>query len=152
MMATIGKLFGKSPFGPLQEHMVIVKECVDYIIPFFEAVINKDKKSVKEIAEKIFVLEDKADDIKNDLRDQIEDLDFCVCFFPRDDMHQRLILVEWIGVRLEESRESFPGAGIGRRRLEIGEPRLEFRRARSRRAGVNRRGEIFPNWTLFRLG
>jgi len=70
-MATIGKLFGKSPFGPLQEHMVIVKECVDLIIPFFEAVINEDKKSVKSIAEKIFILEDKADDIKNDLRDHL---------------------------------------------------------------------------------
>ena len=71
MMATIGKLFGKSPFGPLQEHMVIVKECVDQIIPFFEAVIKEDKNSVKSIAENIFSLEDKADDIKNDLRDHL---------------------------------------------------------------------------------
>ena len=70
-METIGMLFGKSPFGPLQEHMVVVKECVDLIIPFFESVIKKDKSSVQAIAENIFSLEDKADDIKNDLRDHL---------------------------------------------------------------------------------
>ena len=57
MIATIGKLFGKSPFGPLQEHMVIVKECVDLIIPFFEAVIKKEnaiKDEAKSFSEKVF--------------------------------------------------------------------------------------------------
>lgn len=70
-MATIERIFGKSPFGPLQEHMVVVKECVDHIIPFFEAVIKNDKSSVKAIADKIFDLEEKADEIKNNLRDHL---------------------------------------------------------------------------------
>lgn len=70
-MATIERIFGKSPFGPLQEHMVVVKECVDHIIPFFEAVIKNDKSSVKAITDKIFDLEEKADEIKNNLRDHL---------------------------------------------------------------------------------
>lgn len=70
-MATIERIFGKSPFGPLQEHMVVVKECVDHIIPFFEAVIKNDKSSIKAIADKIFDLEEKADEIKNNLRDHL---------------------------------------------------------------------------------
>lgn len=70
-MATIERIFGKSPFGPLQEHMVVVKECVDHIIPFFEAVIKNDTSSIKAIADKIFDLEEKADEIKNNLRDHL---------------------------------------------------------------------------------
>ncbi|MFC1565291.1 TIGR00153 family protein, partial [candidate division KSB1 bacterium] len=64
-------LFGRSPFGPLMEHMQIVKSCVEKIIPFFEAAEKKDKKELKKIAKEIFDLEGKADDIKNSLRDHL---------------------------------------------------------------------------------
>ena len=70
-MATLEKLFGRSPFGALQEHMYIVKECVNLIIPFFEAEISGDKEKAKTIAQQIFDLEDKADDVKNTLRDNL---------------------------------------------------------------------------------
>ena len=70
-MATLERLFGRSPFGALQEHMHIVKECVNLIIPFFEAEISGDKEKAKSIAHQIFELEDKADDVKNTLRDNL---------------------------------------------------------------------------------
>ena len=70
-MATIERLFGRSPFRPLQEHMSIVKKCVDQIIPFFEAEIKGEKNTSKSIAKKIFDLEEKADEIKNALRDHL---------------------------------------------------------------------------------
>ncbi len=70
-MATLERLFGRSPFGALQEHMYIVKKCVNLIIPFFEAEISGDKGKAKTIAQQIFDLEDKADDVKNTLRDNL---------------------------------------------------------------------------------
>lgn len=70
-MSAIGMLFGKSPFGPLVEHTGIVKSCVELIIPFFEAAIVNDKTQLEAIAKKVFDLEDKADDIKNELRDHL---------------------------------------------------------------------------------
>jgi len=70
-MVTLGKLFGRSPFGPLMEHMQIVKSCVEKIIPFFEAAEKKDKKLQEKIAKEVFDLEGKADDIKNSLRDHL---------------------------------------------------------------------------------
>ncbi|MCP4727492.1 MAG: TIGR00153 family protein [bacterium] len=70
-MVTLGKLFGRSPFGPLMEHMKIVKTCVEKIIPFFEAAEKKDKEGLEKIAKEVFDLEGQADDIKNSLRDHL---------------------------------------------------------------------------------
>ena len=70
-MSTLGKLFGRSPFGPLREHMMVVKKCIDELIPFIEAQINEKDYIAQEIAQKIFELEDDADKIKNELRDNL---------------------------------------------------------------------------------
>lgn len=65
---TFTNLFGRSPFKPLQEHMLIVKECAREVPKIFEALCEDDTGRVKEIQARIFELESKADDIKNDLR------------------------------------------------------------------------------------
>ena len=70
-MSTLSKLFGKSPFGPLENHMAVVKECVDLVIPFFEANISNDTAKSQEIAHRILELEEQADTIKNTLRDNL---------------------------------------------------------------------------------
>jgi hypothetical protein len=40
--APISGLFGSSPFKPLQEHMASVQECTARLLPYFDAVLNKD--------------------------------------------------------------------------------------------------------------
>ena len=89
-MTTLGRLFGRSPFGPLQEHMKIVKECVDQVIPFIEAEIKGDKGKSKEIADKIFGLEQKADAIKNTLRDHLPR-----SLFMPVDRHSLLVILDF---------------------------------------------------------
>jgi len=89
-MSTLGRLFGKSPFGPLQEHMVVVKKCVDQVIPFFEAEIKGDKKKAEEITQKIFDLEQKADTIKNTLRDNLPR-----SLFMPVDRHSLLVILDF---------------------------------------------------------
>jgi len=67
-MSIISKLFGKSPFEPLYQHMVKVKECVDLVRPLMDAVLQGETKKVKEIAKKIFKAEHYADMVKKDIR------------------------------------------------------------------------------------
>ncbi len=51
-MSIISKLFGKSPFEPLYQHMVKVKECVDLVRPLMDAVLQGEAKKVAAIAKK----------------------------------------------------------------------------------------------------
>jgi len=61
-------LFGRSPFKPLQEHMRTVKKCTGQVTKLFEALCDDDQEKVKAIKERIFTLENEADEIKNQLR------------------------------------------------------------------------------------
>ena len=64
-------LFGKSPFGALQNHMEKVKECVDLIEPMMEALFAEDFDEVKRIAKEVMKLEHNADEVKNSIRDHL---------------------------------------------------------------------------------
>lgn len=70
-MSPLMKMFGQSPFKPLQEHMRVVVDCANQVSGLFEAVHSGDKDRVEEIREKIYGLENKADDIKNELREHL---------------------------------------------------------------------------------
>ncbi len=70
-MQTLARLFGRSPFTPLQKHMEKVADCVHQIVPLFEALEKKEYKAVKEIAVKISKLEHEADLTKNDIRNNL---------------------------------------------------------------------------------
>ncbi len=61
-------LFGRSPFKPLQEHMRTVKKCSAQVTKLFEALCDGDQEKVAAIKERIFDLENEADEIKNQLR------------------------------------------------------------------------------------
>lgn len=65
------KLFGRSPFGPLQEHMRVVVHCADKVPDLFEALCAGDEKKIREIRDEVFALENKADEIKNELRSHL---------------------------------------------------------------------------------
>lgn len=70
-MRTIAKLFGRSPFGPLQLHMQQVAACVEMLKPMFEALGRGDHAAVERMAEEISQLEHRADMVKNDIRDDL---------------------------------------------------------------------------------
>ena len=70
-MRTILSMFAKSPFKPLVSHIDKVNECVDQIIPLFQALHSKDYNKVEEISEHISKVEHKADKIKDDIRQHI---------------------------------------------------------------------------------
>lgn len=70
-MLTILNLFGKSPFAPLQTHMVKVAQCVHLLPALFEALSKEDWEKVEEIAAKISEAEHEADLTKNDIRNHL---------------------------------------------------------------------------------
>jgi len=65
------KLFGQSPFGPLQEHMRVVVHCADKVPGLFDALCAGDEKKIREVRDEIFALENEADEIKNELRSHL---------------------------------------------------------------------------------
>lgn len=70
-MLTIAKLFGKSPFTPLQNHMKKVSLCVNELKNLFKAILEKDMEKIEKIAKKISKLEHEADLTKNDIRNHM---------------------------------------------------------------------------------
>ena len=62
------KIFSRSPFTAMQEHMVIVNKCVHRLSPFFDAVLKDDHTKAKEVYKEIGKLENKADALKKKLR------------------------------------------------------------------------------------
>jgi len=67
-MTHILDLFRKSPFEPLHEHMLKVKECINLLRPLFEAAVIGDREKMAEITQRISEVEHEADDIKTEIR------------------------------------------------------------------------------------
>jgi predicted phosphate transport protein (TIGR00153 family) len=67
------RIFGNSPFMPMQTHMEKVIECVEEIIPFVDAALEQNEKAVQLHRAKIVLLETEADDLKHELRSQLPD-------------------------------------------------------------------------------
>jgi predicted phosphate transport protein (TIGR00153 family) len=65
------RLFGQSPFGPLQEHMRVVVQCAEQVPGIFDALCIGDEQKISTIRDEIFALENKADEIKNELRSHL---------------------------------------------------------------------------------
>ena len=67
----ISRLFGRSPFAPLQAHMEKVGHCVEQLETIFSALTKGDQKELEEIAVTISKLEHAADLTKNDIRNHL---------------------------------------------------------------------------------
>ena len=68
MANPILSLFGHSPIKPLQNHMQTVLQCVELLVPFFQAVIKEDWVAVEKTYNAIAKFESHADDQKQDIR------------------------------------------------------------------------------------
>lgn len=70
-MSTIGKLFGRSPFGQLQTHMQQVAKCVHRMEDALTALVEGRFSELDDLAYEVSKLEHQADEIKSDIRNSL---------------------------------------------------------------------------------
>ena len=61
-------LFGRSPIGPMQQHIAKAHECAANLVPFFEAVMAQDWAQVEATQQEMARLENEADKLKKKVR------------------------------------------------------------------------------------
>lgn len=103
------KMFGSSPVRPLEEHMAKVHACVKELQPFFEAVFSKNWATVESLQQEIVNLENKADDMKRDLRLHLPNSLFMP--FSRSDLLELLNVQD----RLANQAKDIAGMVLGRK-------------------------------------
>lgn len=70
-MLNIARLFGKSPFAPLQSHMKKVSICVQKLSDIFNALSKMDMDKIEKLAAELSRMEHEADLTKNDIRNHL---------------------------------------------------------------------------------
>lgn len=70
-MITIARLFGKSPFAPLQTHMNKVASCVEKLTKAFEILPKMEIEKIERLVSELSSLEHEADITKNDIRNHL---------------------------------------------------------------------------------
>ncbi len=82
-MLTIARLFGKSPFAPLQSHMNKVASCMEKLTKIFEALSHHEREKIERLVADLSSLEHEADLTKNDIRNHLPKS----LFMPIDRTH-----------------------------------------------------------------
>ncbi len=100
MKRTIFDLFAKSPFGPLQDHMRKVMDCVSLIPDLFRALEEEDENTFQDLVEKIKEAEHEADKIKNEIRGDLPKTVFTPV--DRDDLLEVLSLQDSVSDYAED--------------------------------------------------
>jgi predicted phosphate transport protein (TIGR00153 family) len=100
MRRTIFDLFAKSPFGPLQDHMRKVMECVSLIPDLYRALEEEDEINFERLVEEIKEAEHEADKIKNEIRGDLPKTVFTPV--DRDDLLEALSLQDSISDYAED--------------------------------------------------
>ena len=70
-MSTIGKLFGRSPFSQIQQHMEQVSKCIDKMSEALDAVKAGEFDTLDQYSKEVSQLEHQADQIKDDIRERL---------------------------------------------------------------------------------
>lgn len=70
-MSTIGKIFGRSPFAQIQQHMAQVTKCVDKMSEAIDAMTAGQFELLDSISVEVSQLEHQADQIKDDIRERL---------------------------------------------------------------------------------
>ncbi|MCB1106862.1 MAG: TIGR00153 family protein [Chlamydiia bacterium] len=71
MLTTIARLFGKSPFHPLQSHMQKVSGVMKKLTEVFDHLIDKTPDELEALVKELNKLEHEADLTKNDIRNHL---------------------------------------------------------------------------------
>ena len=96
----IMQMFARSPFKPMQEHIVKAQACAEQLIPFFNAVIANDWETARTTQHKIAVLEGEADRLKKDVRQHLPNSIFLPV--PRTDLLELLRMQDKIANRAKD--------------------------------------------------
>ena len=67
----MARLFGRSPFVPLQLHLDKISDCVQATVTLLDRICAGEEFDVNEEARAISLLEHKADLVKNDIRNNL---------------------------------------------------------------------------------
>ncbi|MBC8201977.1 MAG: TIGR00153 family protein [Planctomycetes bacterium] len=67
----MARLFGRSPFVPLQLHLDKISDCVEASVTLLERIRSGDTSNIGEEARAVSKLEHKADLVKNDIRNSL---------------------------------------------------------------------------------
>ena len=82
-MLNIARLFGKSPFAPLQSHMKKVSLCMERLSDIFSAFSKMDMEKIEKLVADLSRMEHEADLTKNDIRNHLPKS----LFLPIDRAH-----------------------------------------------------------------
>ncbi|HBT55985.1 MAG TPA: phosphate transport regulator, partial [Pseudomonas sp.] len=61
-------LFGRSPIGPMQQHIAKAHECAAQLLPFIDALQAEDWTEAERLQKQVAQLEREADKLKKDVR------------------------------------------------------------------------------------
>lgn len=109
------QMFARSPFKPMQEHIVKAQAGAAELIPFFEAVIADDWEAAEAAQQRITTFEHEADDLKRDIRQRLPASLFLPV--PRTDLLEMLRLQD----KLANRAKDISGLMLGRQ-MQIPEP------------------------------
>lgn len=93
-------LFGRSPIGPMQQHMAKSHECAANLVPLFQAVMAEDWEKVEQIQQQMSQLENEADKLKKSVRQHLPKSLFLPV--PRSDLLDLLSVQDKIANRAKD--------------------------------------------------
>ena len=84
ILSPIGNLFGRSPIGPIQEHMALADQAAQLLPALFRAMAADDWDSAKQVHKDIVSAESEADKMKRSVRKHLPNNLFLPV--PRSDL------------------------------------------------------------------
>ena len=114
MTNVMAGVFGESPVMPLEKHGDLVHKCARQLEDFFAAAVESDWVKAGEVRAEISRLENEADEVKNQIRQNLPKSLFMPV--PRQDLLELLLVQDKIANRAKD----VSGIVIGRK-LEIPE-------------------------------
>ena len=93
-------LFGRSPIGPMQQHIAKAHECAANLMPFFQAVVAEDWDRVEQVQQEMVRLEKEADKLKKSVRLHLPKSLFLPV--PRSDLLELLSVQDKVANRAKD--------------------------------------------------
>ena len=93
-------LFGRSPIGPMQQHIAKAHECAANLVPFFEAIMAEDWVKVEQVQQEMSRLEHEADKLKKSVRLHLPKSLFLPV--PRSDLLELLSVQDKVANRAKD--------------------------------------------------
>jgi predicted phosphate transport protein (TIGR00153 family) len=68
MVRKIGGIFGRKPFGPINEHMLKIGQCLEAFAEMMDAFVDGDYTKAQGLSKRVDNLESEADEIENEIK------------------------------------------------------------------------------------